>query len=432
MDITIDLDEELPADALPMVEVAPRYLTGSDAKRVAQVIFGSDAAFYEQRPSLSDEEIFSKAEIAAKLEKWQTWLDVDYLTELFGDDEAAQRDAELVKLFIDDYTERYASAPEADLRVPCQWTLKTDSAYLYDDAQLETWDTSEDCMSIQAEVEMDGIPYRFTVSVRDGADFQLNNIYAAISDVYGPSTIGWDESFAKLTRTEKPDQSQIAAIQAKAETWLAQMDLGDWSVDQCYLVTQTYHGTPEYYVTVTATPVLHSAVALRQPNISTPKANPAYASHYYMTDATFQFAPGGELINMQITSTIDVAQVVQEAVATLSLEDLLEQARTQLTQTEPGSFFWPQDLVESYEEIFGEEIQCTVTANRAEYGLVRIKAPDSDDRYNYVPALMLTGDAEYRGRDTGTVYEQYSSISNQPYYLLCLNANDGSSIPLGE
>lgn len=88
--------------------------------------------------------------------------------------------------------------------------------------------------------------------------------------------------------------------------------------------------------------------------------------------------------------------------------------------------------MESYEEIFGEEIQCTVTANRAEYGLVRIKVPDSDDHYNYVPALMLTGDAEYRGRDTGTVYEEYSSISNQPYCLLCLNANDGSNIPLGE
>lgn len=432
VDITIDLDEELPTDALPMVEVEPRYLTGSDAKRVAQVIFGSDAAFYEQRPSLSDEEIFSKSEIAEKLGKWQTWLDLDYMTQLYGGAEAAQYQMDIVKLFIDDYTERFASAPEADPRTPCQWTLKTDSAYLYDDAQLETWDTSEDCMSIQAEVEMDGIPYRFSIGVREGSDFQLNNIYAAISDVYGPSTIGWDECFAKLTRTEKPDQSQIAAIQAKAETWLAQMDLGDWTVDQCYLVTQTYHGTPEYYVTVTATPVLEGYAAIRQPNITTPRANPASASHYYMTDATFQFAPGGELINMQITSTIDVAQVVQSNVATLSLEELLEQARTQLTLTEAGSFFWPQDLVESYEEIFGEEIQCTVTANRAEYGLVRIKVPDSDDHYSYVPALMLTGNAEYRGRNTGTVYEQYSSISSQPYYLLCLNANDGSNIPLGE
>lgn len=432
VDITIELNQELATENLPMVEVAPRYLTGSDARRVAEVIFGTDAVFYEQRPVLADKAIFSKAEIAAKLEKWQTWLDVDYLTELFGDAEAAQRDVELVKHFIADYTERYESAPEADPRVPCQWTLKTDSVYTYDEAQLETWDTSEDCMSIAAEVDMDGIPYRFSISVRDGADFQLNNIYAMIDDAIGPSTIGWDEWLAKLTRTEKPDQSQVAAIQEKAEMWLAQMELGDWVVDQCYLETHTYHGTPEHYVIVEAVPVLAGAAAIRQPGINTPRANPEYASHYYMTDATFRFAPGGELIGMQITSTIDVTQVVQQAVATLPLEELLAQARTQLTLTEAGSFFWPQGMVESYEEIFGEEIQCTVTANRAEYGLVRIKVPDTDDHYYYVPALMLIGDAEYRGRDTGAVYERYNEMGNEPYYFLCLNAINGSNIPLGE
>lgn len=433
VDITIDLDEDLPTNALPMVEVEPRYLTGSDARRVAEVIFGVDAKFYEQRPVLADKEIFSKSVIAEKLEKWQTWLDVDYMTQLYGDAEAAQRDVELVKLFIDDYTARYASAPEADPRVSCQWTLKTDSVYTYDEAQLETWDTSEDCMSIQAEVDMDGVPYRFSISVRDGSDFQLNNIYANIADYYGPSTIGYDEWIAKLTRTEKPDQSQSAAIQAKAETWLAQMELGDWAVDQCYLETHTYHGTPEYFITVTATPVLSGSTAIRQPGINTPKRKDAYASHYYMTDATFRFAPGGELIDMQITSTIDMTQVVQEAVATLPMEELLEQAKTRLTLTDAASFFWPQDMLEFYEEIIGgEKINCVVTVSGANYGLVRIKAPDSDNHYYYVPALMLLGDVEYRGQDTGTVYERYSDLETDPYYLLCLNAINGSDIALGE
>ena len=432
VDITIELNQELATGSLPMVEVAPRYLTGSDAKQVAEVIFGTDAVFFEQRPALADKEIFSRAEIAAKLEKWQTWLDLDYMTELYGDAETAQREIDLVKLFIADYTERYESAPEADTRTPCQWTLKTDSVYTYDEAQLETWDTSEDSMSIAAEVDMDGIPYRFSASVRDGADFQLNNIYAMIDDAIGPSTIGYDEWLAKLTRTEKPDQSQMAAIQEKAEMWLAQMELGDWVVDQCYLETHTYHGTPEHYVIVKAVPVLAGAAAIRQPNIATPRGEEADASHYYMTDAQFRFAPGGELIFMQITSTIDVTQVVQQAVATLSLEALLEQAKTQLTLTEASSFFWPQEMLESYEVIFGEAIDCVGTVSKASYGLVRIKVPDTDDHYYYVPALMLTGDAEYRGRDTGTVYERYSEMDSQPYYFLCLNATDGTTIPLGE
>ena len=433
VDITLELDQELATENLPMVEVEPRYLTGSDAKRVAQVIFGTDAEFYEQRPVLSDKEILSKAEIAAKLEKWQTWLDMDYMTELYGDAEAAQQDIDLVKLFIADYTERYASAPEADPRTSCQWTMKTDSVYTYDETQLETWDTSEDNMAVQAEVDMDGIPYRFSASVRDGTDFQVNNIHATITDGgMGPSNIGYDEWIARLTRTEKPDESQIAAIQAKAEMWLAQMELGDWAVDQCYLETHTYHGTPEHYVIVKAVPVLAGAAAIRQPGINTPRSNSEYASHYYMTDATFRFAPGGELIDMGITSTIDVTQVVQQAVATLSIEELLEQAKTQLSLTEASSFFWPQEMLELYEEDSGEEIYCAVTVSRASYGLVRIKVPDSDDHYYYVPALMLMGDAEYRGRDTGTVYERYSEMSSQPYYFLCVNAINGSNIPLGE
>lgn len=124
--------------------------------------------------------------------------------------------------------------------------------------------------------------------------------------------------------------------------------------------------------------------------------------------------------------------MVQQAVATLPLEALLTQAKTQLSLTEASSFFWPQDMLESYAVIFGEEIDCVGTVSRASYGLVRIKVPGSDDHYYYVPALMLTGDAEYRGRDTGTVYERYSEMSSQSYYFLCLNAADGSVIPLGE
>lgn len=90
-------------------------------------------------------------------------------------------------------------------------------------------------------------------------------------------------------------------------------------------------------------------------------------------------------------------------------------------------------MLEFYEEIIGgEKINCVVTVSGASYGLVRIKAPDSDAHYYYVPALMLLGDVEYRGQDTGTVYERYSDTENGDYYLLCLNAINGSDIALGE
>lgn len=433
VDITFSLNQELPAGSFPMVEVEPRYLTGADAKRIAETVFGKDAEFYEERPTISDKEILSKAELQQKQEKWQTWLDLDYMTELYGDRETAQSKIDIVKIFIDQYAQRYSAAPEADQRQPCRWSFRTSSAYFYDEESLATADTSEDWQAIEAEVISGSIPYFLSIGVRNQPEFQLNSIHASIgSAIPGPSTIEHDEWIAKLCRTEKPTQGQMTAVRGKAEHYLAQLGLGDWTVDQCYVQTLTYHGTPEHSVFVTAVPVLEGAAAIRQPDINTPKSKEAYASHYYMTSATFQFAPGGELLGMNIQSTLQLTQVIQSSVAVLSMEDLLAQAKTQLSLTDASSYFLSQPMLEDYEDIYDEELICALSISQANYGLVRIKAPDTDDHYYYVPALMLLGDCEYRGKDTGKVYERYSDFVSSPYYFLCINAVNGSNIPLGQ
>ena len=429
VDISLALDGEISAGNLPVVEVAPRYLTGEDAHRAALAIFGEAGEFYEQRPVLSDKNHLSKAEMEEMYEKWQTWLDADYMTELYGSAEDAQREMETVQVFVDNYPAQYALASDTDPRVPCQWTLKTSASYLYDEEGLADADTSDDNMEVQAEVILEGRAYRFIVSTRNREDFQVNNIHASLGTMEGPGTVARDEAIAQLCRKDKPGQSQISAARQKAEAMLAQMDLGQWEVDSCYLKTNTFHGTPEYMICVTARPVVEGVTVLAQPQLNQLRGTGTEDSHYYLTQADFQFAPGGELIDITVNSTIDVTQVTAQG-ETLSMEELLSRAKSHFRATSRDGFVYDARLLADMEVTAGEPLDCAVLLTQASYGLARVK---SGDGYRYVPALMLAGDVEYRGRNTGTVYDSVARLAGLPDAtpLLCLNAIDGSVIPLG-
>ena len=70
-----------------------------------------------------------------------------------------------------------------------------------------------------------------------------------------------------------------------------------------------------------------------------------------------------------------------------------------------------------------EIIRCGVDINHLEYGLPRVKIPDIEDGYYYIPSVILQGNVEYIGDETGEVY-----IDNENIPLLVLNAVDRSVI----
>ena len=55
------------------------------------------------------------------------------------------------------------------------------------------------------------------------------------------------------------------------------------------------------------------------------------------------------------------------------------------------------------EEQFEEKVICHVDITQMEYGLGRVMIENTTDRYYYIPVLMLRGNVEYRGENTGTV-----------------------------
>ena len=83
----------------------------------------------------------------------------------------------------------------------------------------------------------------------------------------------------------------------------------------------------------------------------------------------------------------------------------------------------PIEQLTMYEQHFDEKILCYVTMDQAEYGLARIMAEDTTDRYYYVPALMLHGNIEYCGENSKKVY-----FNTEDSYTLCINATDGTII----
>lgn len=428
----LSIDDTIPVQAWPVVEIVPHYLTAEDAERVANALF-DNAEFYEQRPTLAPyEEIFSKTEIQERMADCQRWLDEDYMTQLYGDAQYAESEIETVKRFIEEYSEIYDAAPEEDPRVPCEWTLKTDSVYSYSQEELSEVDTSEDNMAIQAEVVINGIKYNYGISIRDKDDFKINNIHAGIDSRFGPSTIERDEQIARLCRTDKPTETQIMAVKEKAKEIISKMELGDWLIDQCYVQEHIHHGTPEYYVCVTAVPTFQGAASIRRQQLGNLRSSAAYASSYYLTDMSFQFSPNGELIDFELSSTIDVKQIINDNTAVLPMDDLMERAKQHLSLSDYGAYYIPASSIEIYEEEYGEKIICKINITQMDYGLTRVKAPNTDDSYYYVPALMLSGSIEYCGQNTGTVYDSYSQMmgNDELWPLVCLNAIDGSVIEL--
>ena len=76
---TLSVDEDIPFSAVPVVKVAPHYLSGDDVQRVGQALFGN-AVFYEQGPFLG--EIFTKDEIQRKLSFITPYINIEKMKEL--------------------------------------------------------------------------------------------------------------------------------------------------------------------------------------------------------------------------------------------------------------------------------------------------------------------------------------------------------------
>lgn len=411
----MDIHQDASAGKMPLVQVSPHYLTAADAKAVAYALF-PNTEFYEAEPELAEN--YSKSEIQTKLQRWSQYTNATALEALLGNS-VSDNTIDIIKSFIENYTRKYESAPDANSHVPCTWELKKASKYTLTEEDLANADLSNDSEAVAAQFVTNDIPYRFTATTRNKSDYKVNMISCYISD--GLSPLGIDEGIftARLCRGDKPTQLQLDAATQRVEALLPMFQLGQWQIDQCYVESREYGEETEYFIYVKAVPVFNGVAALRRPQINSLRSKEGYAPNHYLTDMQFVFAPNGELISFSLFTPLEIQKVVSDNASMIGTDDLMLRAQEHLKLTDSHSYGFGQFL-----SLVSEAVQCNVTVLEIECGLSRIRMPNTEDAYYYVPSILLKGSSEYIGKDTGKTY----FVSNVPEVLAVLNALDGTII----
>ena len=410
---TMDIHGETLALSPLVVQVEPHILTNEDARRVAETLF-PDAVFYEAEPERDS--VYSKDEIQEKLNRWAPYSSASSLEELYGE-ESNDDTAEVVKSFIEQYTLMYESAPATNPHKPCTWTMRKASEYLLSAEELVGVDLSNDSDEISVQFKADGIPYLLTATSRDKSDFKVNMIACSIYDGLCPVNLDERIFSAKLCRTEEPTQAQLDAVKQKAENILEDFNLGQWQVDECFYTSELYGNQTEYRISVNAVPSFDGIPALRRTQLTGLRNEDGSSARQYYSDVQFVFAPTGELISFTLTTPLEIQGMSTQN--SLGAEQLFTRAQEIMTLTD-ATAYGLGDLV----QFIPEEALCKVTISEIRCGLSRIKTPEQENCYYYVPSIAFYGTAENQGILTGKTYY----YSEKPELLLLLNALDGNII----
>ena len=409
----IDIDKTLTAAAMPVVEVDPHYITEDDAQRVAHVLFGN-ADFYEAEPKFAP--VYSQSEILVKINRWSEFTNKESVNQLFGYYE--ENIVDVVKSFIDEYNEKYAYAPSTYERRLCEWKYKKATYYYEGSEKAQTMNLSDDNDLIQATVKVGDVRFLYKAEIRNKDDYKVSLISAHLYDGVGPYMIDPLIYQAQLCRTDKPTDEQIHEVQTKAEMMLESMELGEWKIDQCYLQTTYYGDVPEYVICINAVPVFNGVPAIRQEQPYNLTGKDTYAPNYKLTDVSFRFAGDGQLVDFVLYSPVNIVSTINENTAVMELEALIEKAKNYFMHTD---YYQYDNMVIDYAS---EAIGCNVNITEVDYMLSRIRVPETDANYYYVPTVRFQGTVELYGKETGNVY-YYTEL---PRDLVTLNAVDGSII----
>ena len=416
----LDINDEVIGEVIPEVKVVPHFFTGEEAKHVATVLFG-DAEFYENDPS--DLIVFSKDEIQQKIDRWKKYASEEALKDLFtenaDDTEYITRALEVVNKFIYDYTKKYENAPSEIVHEPCRWAFRNSMEYMFPEEEWEKYDPSDKdfCEEIRVRVISNGVHYTFFAQQRDDETGRYNTFSAIIGRDISPYTIDKAIREAELCRTAEPTEEQLAAAKAKAESWLAQMQLGNWMVDECYVEFSGLGEKTEYRICVNAVPVFYGIPALRREQIAHVLDREEGKTYYYYTDANFEFAPNGELLFFHMYSPVDIVGS-NYADQALSIDELMAIAKEKLVASSASNY--------GIYAALSNEIGCRITVRDVDYSLTRMTDEDTRDPFIYSLGASLSGDVEFYNMVSGQIVRV-----EENRVLLVLDAKNGDIVGRG-
>lgn len=421
IEFCVDIDEEIYGELIPSLKVKPYFFTEADIKRVAYILF-PEGEFYEGESPF--EMNYSKEEIQEKIDRWSYYASEETLRELIqyrpNQPEYLGDIAQNVQNFIDKYTGLLESAPSENPHKLCDWTFKKSSFYSLKKEALAAADTSGDNDEIVADIKIGDVRYHFDASIRNRDDFLISNISVYLYDGTSPDAIDARIFRAWLCRTEAPTEEQIAAVKAKAETMLAQMQLGEWLVDECYVETEVINEYTYYTICVNAVPMLNGIPALRKGQLENLRSDLPGAARLYYTDARFEFSANGDLILFQMTSPLEIMGEVATDMSGLDIEEQFAIAEGYLSRKDFYAYSMGMEVTFDNQ---GEPVGCVANITGLEYNLTRINGEDPLEFYYYVPGIKLTGSVKYYNLKTGEVY-----LERQNVIFAIIDASDGAVI----
>lgn len=436
VEFSFDINQDITNQAYPVVEVCPHMFTSNDARTIASVLFGK-ADFYEATPTFGEvKDLFSKAEMRASVQRWSSYTNEQMLLELFPN--MANRSDRLnlylerIKGDVADFSTLLEEMPETSPHAAAKWEFQPDWKYLYpeEDVPEELRTDSDSNEQICVTTTVEGIPYRLNFTTNNGDTYKLNTIFAYPGTVYSPMDIDRDIFRAKLCRTDEPTAEQIESVKEKAQVMLNHMGIGTWAVGECYVENTNANGIPEYVISVNAVPVFEGVAAMYRTQLDNLSEN--FAASYYLTEALFQFSANGDLVYLRLSSPVDIVDVINENVAKMDIDELMERAKNHLMLSDYNTYGLSGQMLEDYQKDAGEDFVCKIGLSKLDYGLIRVKVSGSNENYYYIPGMIIYGSIDYCGKESGTVYVS----SGDPFGgeriapLIALNAIDGSIIDL--
>lgn len=403
---TWNIGETVQEHPMPVVEVVPHFFTGDDVKNISTALF-QDAVFYEA--SLDAQQQWSKALLQEKIRLLSGYTSEDELKKYVNGWGAYSDLQDLIQR----YTIQSETAPQEDLRAKTDWALKDKS--FYGD------ESSAGDQMLHITTRVDGKDYSISATVRNQRDYQVNMLEISSGD--GDSYIIRELQNALLCATERPSSEQVQEAKDKALKFLEnieEMGLGSFYIADTAIKQNEYAQTPQYSIVFRAVPVLenvpalwgHTGVLNDGSNVSGNLSDAYYAPVYPMTTVEICYNATGDLVSLYLDGLIEVREVKNSSVATLSFEELFARAENHLSLYDSNSWNVYQEGNSKLE----------VEINQMQYGLCRIAVSESEESYYYVPAVLFRGTIQtYRG-DTGEL------INEETTTLVTINAIDGTII----
>lgn len=370
IEVSVDASVTGLEENKPVVRVKPHVITEEEAKQWADVLF-EGATAYEPGEK-------SKTEIEDRILQLKERIsDQDKLLEDYGSQEEADRIKKELEEEIKEYEKQYASASDADEKIPCTWEFHPYG--YYDDLPMPTsgdanYEGLDKTSQLIAQATVNGHQAMVEVDNREESDYRLNTQWFLYEDEQE-----WvKEETGTLSKEEAVKQADEIKNQLGMENWK-------------YAEYKTSEAESIQNIMVTYTPSYENITAFQGPLIDL-KSEDLYAANYYYSSLSIGFE-NGVLTSVELISPMDVVQIENENVETMDFEEIYQTFKKQAQAQFTESAFLDSDATET------GTIQIEIS--EITEGLFKIKEKSNTEDFLMVPAWSFSGTLRVDGDDWG-------------------------------